>query len=126
MVTQVKLARPALAVLLLLSSAGAHAQYIPPIFIAAALSPILVIFFAIVLGALARNWRVGMRHTLLILLWVLLFGLAAYFIENDYVIWTPMVLYAAHSLLILVLILVNIAKRILAASRKGTQPMDRR
>jgi intracellular septation protein A len=124
MTERVTPARPALTALLSLLPASAQAQYIPPIFIAAALSPLLVILLAIVLGLLARSCRVGLRHTLLILLWVLLFGLASYFIENDYVIWTPMVLYAAHSLLIVVLILANIVKRIRTARRKGIQSVD--
>ena len=113
-------------VVLLLFSVSAHAQYIPPILVAAALSPLLVIFFAIILGISARSWRVGIRHTLLVLLWILLFGLASYFIENDYVIWTPLVLYAAHFLLILVLIPVNIVKRIRTAHGNETSPMELR
>ena len=88
----------------------AHAQHIPLWLVAAALSPLLVIVLAIVLGFLTRSWRVGVAHTGLVLVWVLLFALAAYFVENDYVIWTPIVLFAVHSLLILVLIIIHIVK----------------
>ncbi|MDH3434244.1 MAG: hypothetical protein OEM60_10315 [Gammaproteobacteria bacterium] len=111
-------------VVLLLLSSSAHAQYIPPILVAAALSPLLLISFAIILGVFARSWRIGIRHTLFVFLWILLFGFASYFIENDYVIWTPLVLYAAHFLLMLVLILVNFAKRISTTRGSDTPPVD--
>ena len=53
-----------------------------------------------------------MAAVVLLLAWVILFSLAAYFIENDYVIWTPLVIYAAHCSLIIILIAVHTARRI--------------
>ena len=89
----------------------AHAQYIPPWLVAAALSPILVLALCAVLGFVSRSLRRGLVHGALIVLWVVLFSLAAYFIENDYIIWTPLALYILHSALLMVLIVVEIARR---------------
>jgi hypothetical protein len=89
-----------------------YAQHIPTWFAVAVLSPLAVILLAIILGILSRSWRTGATHAGLILAWVLLFGLASYFVENDYIIRTPLVLYAAHAVLIFLMIVVNIAKRI--------------
>ena len=107
------------ASLLLLSvlPSTAYAQPIPTWFVFAALSPLIVILFAIILGVVSRSWRLGVLHTGLVALWVLLFALASYFVENDYVIWTPIVLFAVHSLLVLILIIVNIAKATRTAGR---------
>jgi hypothetical protein len=44
-----------------------------------------------------------------------MFLFASYFIENDYVIRAPLVLYGAHALPVFVLIGVNVAKRFGAA-----------
>lgn len=95
----------------------AYAQRIPTWLAVAALSPLAVILLAIVLGFATRSWRVGAAHTGLAIAWVVLFIFAARYVENDYVIWTPLLIYAAHALLILVLVVVNIAKRIRAGGR---------
>lgn len=97
--------------------ASAHAQYVPPWLIAAVLSPILVLFLCIVLGVLSRSLRIGALHAGLVIIWVVLFSLASYFVENDYVIWTPLALYILHSALLLVLIVVEVAKRISGRAR---------
>ncbi len=89
----------------------------PPWLIAAALSPILVLFLCIILGVLSRSLRVGAIHAGLVITWVILFSLASYFVENDYVIWTPLTLYLLHAALLLVLIVVEIAKKV---SRRGS------
>ena len=95
------------------------AQYIPTWFVVAALSPLIVIVFAIILGFLSRSWKVGAVHTGLVLIWVALFALAARYVENDYIIWTPLALYALHALSILVLIAVKVTRRISTAGRAG-------
>ena len=102
----------AFAVVLGTFPVSAHAQYIPPWLIAAVLSPILVFLLCIILGGITRNIRIGALHAAFVLAWVVLFSLASYFVENDYVIWTPLALYILHSVLLLVLIFVEIAKRI--------------
>lgn len=99
-------------VVLVLLPRDAAAQYIPPWLVVGALSPLAVLALAVLLGLLARSWRTGALHGGLVVLWVLLFLVAAYFVENDYVIWTPMVLYAAHALLIMVLIIAKLARRL--------------
>lgn len=101
-----------LAALLASHPLAAHAQYVPPWLVAAALSPILVLALCAILGCLSRSLRRALFHGALVLLWVVLFSLAAYFVENDYVIWTPLALYLAHSVLLMVLIVVELAKRI--------------
>ncbi len=97
---------------------SAHAQSVPPWLIVAVLSPILVFLLCIVLGLITRSIRIGALHAAIVLAWVVLFSLASYFVENDYVIWTPLALYIAHSALLVVLIVVEIAKRV--ARRAGS------
>ena len=101
-----------LAALLISHPLVAQAQYIPPWLVAAALSPILALALCAVLGFVSRSLRRGLIHGALIVLWVVLFSLAAYFIENDYIIWTPLALYILHSALLMVLIVVEIARRV--------------
>jgi hypothetical protein len=96
---------------------SAHAQYVPPWAIAAVLSPVLVLALCIVLGLLTRSVRVAALHAGFVLAWVALFALASYFVENDYVIWTPLVLYLLHSTLLVVLIVVEMARRITGRDR---------
>jgi hypothetical protein len=91
---------------------SAHAQYVPPWLVVAVLSPILVFLLCIILGFLTRSIRIWALHSGLVLAWVVLFYLASYFVENDYVIWTPLALYVLHSALLVVLIIVAIAKRV--------------
>ena len=82
----------------------AYAQYIPPIIAALALSPLLVMLFAVVLGVVSRSWKIGAAHAGLVAVWIVLFGIAAYWVENDYVIWTPLVLYVGHAITMVILI----------------------
>ena len=96
---------------------SAHAKYIPPWLVVAALSPIVVLFLCVILGFLTRSVRTGVLHAAIVLAWIVLFSLAAYFVENDYVIWTPLALYLLHSALLLVLIVVETARRIAGSSR---------
>ena len=96
---------------------SAHAQYVPPWLIVAVLSPVLVFLLCIILGFLTRSIRIGVVHSVLVLAWIALFSLAAYFVDNDYVIWTPLALYTLHSALLVILIVVAIGKRILRRAR---------
>ncbi len=89
----------------------AHAQYIPVWGAIAAASPLVVILLCIFLGVVKRSWRVGAIHAAVVIVWVVLFGLAANFLTNDYVIWAPIFLYIMHANLILVLLAVGIANR---------------
>lgn len=106
-----------MAVFLATFSIQAYAQYVPTWLIAAVLSPILVLILCIILGLITQSIRIGAVHAAFVFAWIVLFSLAAYFVENDYVIWTPLVLYILHSALLLVLIVVALAKRIAARAR---------
>ena len=90
---------------------AAHAQRIPGWLVVAALSPVVMILLAIVLGILTRSFRTGVLHVALILLWVMTFGIASYYVTNDFIIWTPLLLYTLHAILLLVLILWQIVIR---------------
>jgi len=82
----------------------AHAQQIHPIFAVMAVSPLLAILLAVVLGVLSRSWRIGAAHVGLIVVWVLLFAIASYWVENDYIIWTPLVLFGVHAVTLSILV----------------------
>lgn len=90
---------------------AAHAQNIPDWLIISVLSPLIVLLFCVILGFAAGSVRIGALHAGLVLLWVVLFALSAYFIENDYVIWTPLVPYGLHAVLVVVLIVFYIVRR---------------
>jgi len=97
----------------------AHAQKIPDSFVLAALSPLVVIALAIVLGFLVRSWKTGVTHVGLVILWLLLLVAAARSVENDYIIWTPLALFCVHALIVLALIIGAAWKRIRARSASG-------
>ena len=90
---------------------SAHAQNVPIWLVAGILSPLLAFLLCVILGLLAKNFRIGGRHAITILIWIILFSLASYYVENDYVIWTPLILYVLHSVLLVVLIAVQIIQR---------------
>ena len=90
----------------------AYAQHIPLIIAAAALSPLLVILFAVALGVVSRSWMVGVAHAGLVVVWVTLFGVASYWVENDYVIWTPLVLYGVHAIILIILVVKGVLRRV--------------
>ena len=89
----------------------AHAQHVPMIFVVGAVSPLLVLALTVVLGFLVHSWKTGISHAALTLVWITLFGIASYNVENDYIIWTPLAIYILHSLLIIVLITLAILRR---------------
>ena len=95
----------------------AYAQQIPPIIAWMAISPIFVLLLAVALGMVSRSWRVAAKHGGLVLVWILLFAVSSYWIENDYIIWTPLVLYAAHAVLMLVLVVRGVMHRARTVNR---------
>jgi hypothetical protein len=101
----------AAALVLVSVPALAHAQHVPMIFVVGALSPLLVLTLTAVLGFVVRSWKAGALHAVLILVWIVLFGIASYNVENDYIIWTPLAIYILHSLLIVGLIALGILRR---------------
>jgi len=98
--------------LLLLAPRLAHAQHLSVAIVAGALSPVAVCVLAVLVGFVARSWRLGAMHVAVVIVWVALFVIASQWVENDYVIWTPIALYVMHALLLLVLLVVGIAKRV--------------
>lgn len=90
---------------LLALSFPAHAQALRPLWIAGALSPLVVLLLTVLLGWLARSIRLGLVHAVLIIAWVVLFGLASNLVTNDYLIWAPLAVYLLHSAVIIALVL---------------------
>jgi hypothetical protein len=103
-------------VLLMLVSPPALAQKIPLWVVAGVLSPgwALVLVVALALTA-PRLGKAGL-HTKLLLLWIVAFLLASFFIENDWVIWTPMHLYILHLALLPILVFRQLLRRIEASA----------
>lgn len=91
---------------------SAQAQQVPIWLVAAALSPLVVFLLCVVLALLCRSAALGLRHAGFVLLWIGLFGLASYWIENDYLIWTPLTLYGLHAGVLLVLVAVAGVRRL--------------
>jgi len=83
----------------------AYAQNIPPVIAALAVSPLFVLLLAVALGVASRSWRVGVAHAGLLVAWILWFAVASYWVENDYVIWTPLALSATHAVILVVLLI---------------------
>jgi hypothetical protein len=83
----------------------AHAQAIHPLWMAGALSPLVVLLLIVLLGWLARSIRLGLVHAILIIAWVVLFWLASTHVTNDYLIWAPLAVYLLHSAVIVALVL---------------------
>lgn len=91
--------------------AAAQAHGIPLWIAAGALSPILFLILAIILGWLVRSIKVGMLHAVLLVVWVSLFWAASLYVSNDYVIWTPLLVYLLHAALLILLVVVAAVKR---------------
>ena len=100
-----------------LASEMAFAQHVPTSIAVAALSPLVVVALAVVLGIVAGSWRVGIMHAGLLLVWILVFLFTAQHVENAYVIWVPIILYGAHTLLISVLLVVHTVRRLASRDR---------
>jgi len=96
---------------------SAHAQHIPGWLAVAILSPIFVFLLCIILGLLTRSVRTGARHAAYVFTWILLLSVASYYVENDYIIWTPLALYVLHAALLLILVVAAAARRIRKRTR---------
>lgn len=98
---------------------AAHAQQLSMPIALAVVSPLAAALLAVVLGLATRSWRATVAHLTLLSLWIVLFLLAAQNVDNDYVVWTPLVLYAAHVLVLLALLGIRTAQLVLRWSRIG-------
>jgi hypothetical protein len=93
-------------------SLPAHAQNVPLWVAIGIVSPVPMFLLCLILGVVARSAATGLRHAAFVFAWIVLFTLASYFVENDYVIWTPLALYLLHGVLLLALIVRHVVKRI--------------
>lgn len=90
---------------------SAHAHSVSGWIIGGALSPIVVIGLAIAIGYLKRKWSIGLLHVFLVTLWIALFWVASVYVTNDYIIWSPLVAYLLHVILMIWLIVKIVIKR---------------
>ncbi len=98
--------------LLVLLPPAALAQEIPLWVVVGAVSPVLAL---VLVGALAfaapRRGKASL-HVRLLVLWIVAFLLTSYFVENDWVIWTPMHLYILHLALLPIFVFRQLLHRI--------------
>lgn len=96
----------------MLVSPAALAQKIPLWVVVGVASPVLAL---VLVGALAlsapRTGKAGL-HVLMLVLWIVAFLLASYFVENDWVIWAPMHLYILHLALLPIFVFRQLLRRI--------------
>ena len=109
---RIRLNRCLAGVLLLLVSPPALAQKIPLWVFAGALSPVWALVLVIALALCAPRLGKAGLHSKLLALWIVAFLLACFFIENDWVIWTPMHLYILHLTLLPIFLFRQLARRI--------------
>ncbi len=108
-------------VLLLLVSPPALAQEIRLWMVAGVVSPLwaLVLVIALALSA-PRVGKAGL-HALLLVVWIAAFLLASFFVENDWVIWTPMHLYIVQLALLPIFLFYQLARRIEATAERPSR-----
>jgi hypothetical protein len=90
------LRRTNIGLLLTAVSPPAFAQEVPLWVVVGVVSPVLALTLVGVLAMIAPRKGKASLHLKLLALWIVTFLLASYFIENDWVIWTPMHLYILH------------------------------
>ena len=78
------------------ASPAAHAQHLSNAIAIAAVSPVVFVLLAGVLGWLERNLLSGLVHIGLILLWVVSFAVLSNIVTTDWLIWAPLVFYGIH------------------------------
>jgi len=98
--------------LLVLVSPAALAQKVPLWVVVGVVSPV---FALVLVGALAlsapRLGKAGL-HVRLLVLWIVAFLLTSFFVENDWVIWTPMHLYILHLAVLPIFVFRQLLRRI--------------
>ena len=99
-------------VLLLLVSPPALAQKIPLWVAAGVLSPVWALVLVIALALCAPRVGKAGLHSKLLALWIVAFLLASFYVENDWVIWTPMHLYVLHLVLLPIFLFRQLVRRI--------------
>lgn len=112
MASRVLLNRCLAAALLMLVSPPALAQKIPLWLVVGVVSPIWALVLVAALALCAPRLGKAGLHTILLILWIVTFLLASNFVENDWVIWTPMHLYIVQLALLPVLVFRQLLRRI--------------
>jgi len=92
----VLLRRAPVGLLLVLLSPPVFAQEVPLWVVVGVVSPVLALTLVASLALISPGRGKAGLHLKLLVLWVVAFLLASFFIENDWVIWTPMHLYILH------------------------------
>jgi FtsH-binding integral membrane protein len=85
-------------------AAEAHAQRIPEIAIALAVSPLILFVLSVVLAVVAKSLKLGLKSVLLCVFWVAWFILASKFIESDAIIWAPIIGLGIHLFVLVIFI----------------------
>jgi hypothetical protein len=99
-------------VLLLVVSSPALAQEIRLWMVAGVISPVWALVLVVALALCAPRLGKAGLHAILLVVWIAAFLLASYFVENDWVIWTPMHLYILQLALLPILLFRQLARRI--------------
>jgi hypothetical protein len=103
-------------VLLLLVSSPALAQEIRLWMVAGVVSPVWALVLVVALALCAPRVGKAGLHAILLVAWIAAFLLASFFVENDWVIWTPMHLYIVQLALLPILLFYQLARRIEASA----------
>lgn len=111
-VPRVLLNRCLAGALLMLVSPPALAQKVPLWVVAGVLSPAWALVLVVALALSAPRLGKAALHIKLLVLWIVAFLLASFFIENDWVIWTPMHLYILHLALLPIFVFRQLLRRI--------------
>jgi len=98
--------------LLLLVSTPAVAQEIRLWMVAGVVSPLWALVLIAALALSAPRLRKAALHALLLFIWIVAFLLASNFVENDWVIWTPMHLYILQLALLPIILFRELLRRI--------------
>lgn len=99
-------------VLLLLVSSPALAQEIRLWMVAGVVSPVWALVLVVALALCAPRVGKAGLHAILLVVWIVAFLLASYFVENDWVIWTPMHLYILQLALLPIFLFRQLVRRI--------------
>lgn len=99
-------------VLLLLASPPALAQEIRLWMVAGVVSPLWAFVLVIALALCAPRVGKAGLHAILLVVWIVAFLLASFYVENDWVIWTPMHLYILQLALLPILVFRQLLRRI--------------
>lgn len=112
------LRRVQLGLLLVLVSPPVFAQEVPLWLVVGVVSPALALMLVASLALISPGRGKAGLHLKLLVLWIVAFLLASFFIENDWVIWTPMHLYILHLAVLPICVFRQVLGRIETANAK--------